>query len=68
MPETEIETKAIVNRTIISVVSVLIAIVVICFICEFKGIFVRFRRLLVRLWNRLRRMIYTETMTELELL
>lgn len=59
IPETE--TAAKVNRIIISVVSVLVVIVVVCFVCEFKGILVRFKRLLVRLWDRFRKMIYTET-------
>lgn len=65
--ETETETKAKVNRTIISVVSILVAVVLVCFICEFRGHLVRFWQLLVRLWGRLRKMIYTEATTELEL-
>lgn len=67
MPETETETRAKVNRTIISVVSILVAVVLVCFICEFRGRLVRLWQLLVCLWGRLRKMIYTEAMTELEL-
>lgn len=65
--EAETETKAKVNRTIISVVSILVAVVLVCFIYEFRGHLVRLWQLLVRLWGRLRKMIYTEASTELEL-